>query len=109
MLDSGVLSPGQIPFPLLPEIELSAHARILLPNEANSIFAWGFGTSLFAAVWGTSHRCACLQAGPLLQPPHPALDQLLQMAGCPALSVLLTSLTLFFCRSRRSKPPQATK
>lgn len=36
MLDAGVLNPGQIPFPLLPEIKLSVHARILLPNEANS-------------------------------------------------------------------------
>lgn len=37
VLDAGGLSPGQIPFPLLPEIKLSVHARILLPNEANSM------------------------------------------------------------------------
>lgn len=56
----------------------------------------GLGTSLFTAVWGISHRCAWLQAGLLLQSPHPALDQLLQLAGCPAPSVPLTSLTLSF-------------
>ena len=35
-----------------------------------------------------------MQAGLLLQPLHPTLDQLLQSAACPALAVLLTSLTL---------------
>lgn len=42
----------------------------------------------------------------MLQPPHPVLDQLSQPAGCPALTVLLTSLMLSFVSPGGQRHPK---